>query len=68
MYVGNNLNIGKVKKLAGCNPLLLSLIQGCSDIDEYARRMQNEIDAFIDNNLCVIKDGQAVSDFFASYV
>lgn len=67
LNLGENFNFEEVKKLSGCNPLLISHLEGCSNMDEYAQRVQHQIDSFIDNNLSVVKDVHTVSEFFASY-
>jgi len=65
--VGTKFNPEEVKQLCGCNPLLISCLHNCNNMDDYAKKVKREVDSFIDNNLSVVKDINRVTEFFSSY-
>ena len=61
------IDVDEIKKLAGTNPLLLSLLKNTTDLSHYKHKVQDEIQCFLQNNLHVVKDPRGISDFFAYY-
>ena len=67
LKVEEKFDLREVKKLCGCNPLLISCLHGCNNMVEYEQKVESEIDSFISDNLSIVKDVNCVTDFFSAY-
>ena len=62
--IGTKFNPEEVKQLCNCNPLLISCLHNCNNMDDYTEKV---LDSFIDDNVSVFWGVRCVTEFFSSY-